>query len=149
MKKSATIASILFLTLALAAFSESMKLPFGRVSAPAAGFFPTILAVLLAMTSLLAFVYAVRGGGEAVFEAERLTWKKILLTLGSLLIFALIFERVGYLTATFLFILFLLRAVERKSWGLAVAMASSASLLSYIVFGLLLGTPLPPGLLQM
>ena len=58
-------------------------------------------------------------------------------------------ERLGYLLATFLFIIFLLRAVERRSWGLALSVALSASLMSYLVFGLLLGTPLPAGFLQL
>lgn len=148
MKKSATITSILFMGLALGAFFESMKLPFGRISSPAAGFFPAILAALLAIISVLAFVDALRSADEGAVQAERFTWKKIFLTLGSLLVFAFVFERLGYLAATFLFIMFLLRAVEQMSWGLAVAVAFSASLFSYIVFGLLLGTPLPAGLLQ-
>ena len=64
MKKDAIVTSILFLMLALGAFVESMKLPFGRVSAPAAGFFPAVLAVLLALASLFAFVEALRGNHE-------------------------------------------------------------------------------------
>ena len=149
MKKEAIVTSILFLLLALGAFIESMKLPFGRISAPAAGFFPTILAVLLALTSLFIFVDALRGSHDGAAQGEPLKWKKILLTLGSLLVFGLVFERLGYLLVTFLFILFLLRAVERQSWRLALSVALSASLVSYIVFGLLLGTPLPAGLLQL
>ena len=149
MHKDALVTSILFFMLAVGAFIESMKLPFGTVSAPAAGFFPTILAVLLALTSLFIFVDALRGSHDDVPLGEPLKWKKILLTLGSLLVFGLVFERLGYLLATFLFILFLLRAVERQSWGLALSVALSASLVSYIIFGLLLGTPLPAGLLQL
>ena len=149
MKKSAIVTSILFLILAFGAFIESMKLPFGRVSAPAAGFFPAVLAVLLALTSLFTIVEALGGSHEGVAQGEPLTWKKIVLTLGSLLVFGFVFERLGYLLATFLFIIFLLRAVERQSWGLALSVALLASLVSYLVFGLLLGTPLPAGLLQL
>src|SRR5262245_23357385 len=149
MKKDAIITSILFLMLALGAFFMSMKLPFGRISAPAAGFFPAVLAVLLALTSLFAFLQALRGNHDGAAQAEPLKWKKILLTLGLLLVFGLVFERLGYLLSTFLFIIFLLRAVERQSWRLALSVALAASLLSYSVFGLLLGTPLPAGLLQL
>jgi putative tricarboxylic transport membrane protein len=149
MKKSAIVTSILFLILALGAFVESMKLPFGRVSAPAAGFFPAVLAVLLALASLFAFVEALRGSHEDAVQGESLTWRKIVLTLGSLLVFGFVFERLGYLLATFFFIIFLLRAVERQTWGLAISVALSASLVSYVVFGLLLGTPLPAGFLQL
>jgi putative tricarboxylic transport membrane protein len=149
MKKNVIVTSILFLMLALGAFIESMKLPFGRVSAPAAGFFPAVLAVLLALTSFFAFVEALRGSHEGAVQGKLLTWKKIVLTLGSLLVFGFVFERLGYLLATFLFIIFLLRAVERQSWGWAISVALSASLVSYVVFGLLLGTPLPAGFLRL
>jgi hypothetical protein len=54
----------------------------------------------------------------------------------------------GYLVTTFLFVAFLLRIVERKSWAQAGAVALSASLVSYIIFGLLLGAPLPAGFLR-
>jgi putative tricarboxylic transport membrane protein len=147
-KKSTMITSVLFLGLAVGAFIESMRLPFGTVSAPAAGFFPSVLAVLLALTSLLACMAALRSGHKSVARAERLTWKKLLLTVGSLLVFAFVFERLGYLVATFLFIIFLLRAVEQKSWALAIAVGLSASVGSYLIFGLLLGAPLPSGFLQ-
>ena len=103
MKKDAIVTSILFLMLALGAFIESMKLPFGRISAPAAGFFPAVLAVLLALASLFFFVEALRGSHEGAVQGEPLTWKKIVLTLGSLLVFGVVFERLGYLLATFLF----------------------------------------------
>jgi putative tricarboxylic transport membrane protein len=142
------ITSVLFLGLAVAAFVESMRLPFGRVSAPAAGFFPAVLAVLLAITSLLACVDALRSEDKSVAQAERLTWKKLLLTVGSLLVFAFVFERLGYLVATFVFIIFLMRAVEQKSWALAIAVGLSASVGSYLIFGLLLGAPLPAGFLR-
>jgi hypothetical protein len=148
MKKSGTITTLLFLALALGALFEAMKLPFGRVSTPADGFFPAVLAALLAVTSLLAFVDARRAGEAGGVRQERLTWEKILLTVGSLLAFAFLFATLGYLVTTFLFVTFLLRTVERKSWGLALAIGLSASFVSYVVFGLLLGTPLPSGFLQ-
>jgi putative tricarboxylic transport membrane protein len=142
------ITGVLFLGLAVGAFIESMRLPFGTVSTPAAGFFPAVLAVLLAITSLFACVAALRSGSKSVGRAERLTWKKLLLTVGSLLVFAVVFEHLGYLAATFLFIIFLLRTVEQKSWALAIAVGLSASVGSYLIFGLLLGAPLPAGFLR-
>jgi len=148
MKKSAVITSLLFLGLALGAFFESLRLPFGRVSAPAAGFFPAVLAALLAVTSLLAFAETLRGGGEGLVQRDRLIWKKILWTVASLLAFGFLFESLGYLVTTFLFVTCSLRVVERQGWGPAVAVGLCASLVSYIIFGLLLGAPLPAGFVR-
>jgi putative tricarboxylic transport membrane protein len=147
MKKSATASSALFFGFAIGALIVSMKLPLGTLNAPAAGFFPAVLAALLALTSLLSFINALRSGHERADPAEPLRWKKIVFTVSSLLVYAFVFESFGYLVATFLFIIFLLRIVEQKTWGLAVAVAFVAAFFSYLIFGLLLGTPLPAGLL--
>ena len=144
--KRAAVAWLFFVLIALVAFYEALKLPFGRASAPGAGFFPAVLAVLLAAVALAGLIAALRGG-EQEGEASRLVWKKNILTVTALLAFAFIFEYVGYLVTTFLFVAFLLRIVERKSWAQAGAVALSASLVSYIIFGLLLGAPLPAGFL--
>lgn len=145
--KRAAVAWLFFVLIALGSFYEALKLPFGRTNAPGAGFFPAVLAVLLAVVALAGLIAALRAGGKQKGEDSRLVWKKIILTVTALLVFALIFERVGYLATTFLFVAFLLRIVEGRSWAQACAVALSASLASYIIFGLLLGAPLPAGFL--
>ncbi|OGP19259.1 MAG: hypothetical protein A2038_09170 [Deltaproteobacteria bacterium GWA2_57_13] len=147
MRKSVTITAVLFLALALGAFIEARKLPFGRVSAPQPGFFPLILSVLLAIIALLVLVEALKGREEGVVPREQLRWNKIGLALGALFAFGFLFESLGYLVTTFLFVTFLLRAVDREKWGVAIVVAFSASFLSYVLFGLLLHTPLPAGFL--
>jgi putative tricarboxylic transport membrane protein len=147
MRKSVTITAVLFLALALGAFIEARKLPFGRVSAPQPGFFPLILSALLAITSVLVLVEVVKGWEEGVAVREQVSWKRIGLALGALFAFAFLFESLGYLVTTFLFVTFLLRAVDRERWGLAIAVAFSASFFSYVLFGLLLKTPLPTSFL--
>jgi len=147
MRKSVTITAVLFLVLALGAFIEARKLPFGRVSAPQPGFFPLILSVLLAIIALLVLVEALKGREEGVVPREQLRWNKIGLALGALFAFGFLFESLGYLVTTFLFVTFLLRAVDREKWGVAIVVAFSASFLSYVLFGLLLHTPLPAGFL--
>jgi putative tricarboxylic transport membrane protein len=145
-KRSAVI-WLVFAGFAMLSFHEAGKLPFGRTSVPGAGFFPTVLAVLLAMVSLIGLIAAPQGNGMDQSQ-EPLFWRKMLLTLAALLAFAAIFEFAGYVVTTFLFVIFLLRAVERKTWTQAGAVALCASLVSYILFGLLLGAPLPTGFLR-
>ena len=145
--KRAAVAWLFFFLIALGSLYEALKLPFGRTNAPGAGFFPAVLAALLAVVSLIGLIAAFRDASEQKISESRLVWKKIILTVTALLAFAFIFEYVGYLVTTFLFVAFLLRIVERKSWAQAGAVALCASLVSYIIFGLLLGAPLPAGLL--
>ena len=74
--------------------------------------------------------------------------KRIVLAIVALLVFALFFERLGYLLSAFFLMAFLLRAVERQKWSLVVVVAFSTSFVTYLVFGLLLRTPLPAGTLR-
>lgn len=138
----------LFLVVSSAvAFYEAGKLPFGTLSAPGAGFFPTVLAAVLAIVSLIGLLGTWRTKAVSGPADSRLLWGKILTTVALLFAFAALLEPAGYLVVTFLFVLSLLRGLERKSWMQAGVVALSASLVSYILFGLLLGAPLPAGLL--
>jgi len=144
--KRAVTAWMFFGCLAVASFYEALKLPFGRTNAPGAGFFPVILSVLLGLMSLVGMVTALRGGHREN-EEGRLVWNKIILMAAVLLVFAFVFEFFGYLLTTFLFVMFVLWVVERKSMMQAGVVALCASLVSYLLFGLLLGAPLPAGFL--
>jgi putative tricarboxylic transport membrane protein len=149
MRRTDFISAVTLLALALAALLEASKLPFGRLGSPQAGFFPLVLALLLAIISLV-FLAQVIGGPKDESRASRgesVTWNKIILAIGALVVFGLLFESLGYVISTFLFIAFLLRAVERQKWSLVVLVAFFTSLATYLVFGLLLNTPLPGGIL--
>jgi len=137
--------------LALAALLEASKLQFGTLSSPQPGFFPLILAFFLAFFSVVLLVQEIlqTGGETGALLGGAALWKRIGLAIGGLVAFGLLFESLGYLLSTFLFIAFLLRGVERQKWWLVVVVAFSTSLVSYLIFGLLLKTPLPAGLLRL
>jgi hypothetical protein len=137
----------LFVALSAAAYYEAGKLPFGRLSAPGAGFFPTVLAAVLAVVALAGLLTTWRTKATAIDAGSRFLWGKILTTVGLLVAFAALLESAGYLTTTFLFIVSLLRGVEQKSWMHSGIVALSTTLVSYALFGLILGAPLPAGLL--
>ena len=149
MKRSGVSSSVTLLMLAVAALIEASRLPFGALSAPEAGFFPLILAVLLAIFSVVLLAQAMSESreGPGPFLTGLGIWKRMGLATGALIAFAFLFERLGYVISTFLFMAFLLRAVERQKWWLVVGIATATSLVSYLIFGLLLKTPLPAGII--
>ena len=67
-------------------------------------------------------------------------------TLVSLLVYALVLERLGFLLATFALLLFFFKALQRQRWLVAVGGALATSLLTYLVFRTWLGVNLPGGL---
>jgi putative tricarboxylic transport membrane protein len=145
-RRSDAIFGAALLGLALAILLGASQLPFGRLNSPQPGFFPLILAVLLAVFSLPLLAQA-REDRSGAFLAPK-NWKRIGFTTGALLVFALLFERLGYILSTFIFMAFLLRAVEGHGWWSIVTVAFATSLACYLIFGLLLNTPLPLGILS-
>jgi putative tricarboxylic transport membrane protein len=141
--------AVVLLALAGYIFLAAGTLPFGTMRVPQTGFFPKTLAVLLGIFSLILLARAL-AGREALSGAERIEtqgWIRIAVTLMTLAGFALALERLGFLLTTFLLMISLLRAIEAQKWRKVVVVALATALISYAIFSLLLGVPLPAGLL--
>ena len=148
MRSNIAVAAIL-LALAGYVFLAAGALPFGTLRVPQTAFFPKILALLLAFLSLVLLAQTLIGhenlrGAQSIDTAG---WFRIGATLATMVGFALILEPLGYLMATFLLMVLLLRAIEAQSWGKVIGIAAATSLGSYAIFAWLLGVPLPAGVL--
>jgi hypothetical protein len=139
------------MALGATAVLEAVQLPFGTLRAPQSGFWPLILGILLLFFSLIHFGKTLkkRVERENSFWSQSGAWKRIGLVAGSLIAFALVFEPLGYLLAVFLLMSFLLRIIKPMKWWLVVVVGLLSSVLSYLIFGVLLSTPLPSGILGM
>ena len=137
------------MALATIAILEAVQLPFGTLRAPQSGFWPLILAIILAFFSLLHFGKNVKEKVEKAnpFWTRPGAWKRIGFVAGSLIAFGFLFESLGYLITVFLLIGLLLRSIKPLKWWLVVMVALLSSVLSYLIFAVLLSTPLPAGLL--
>jgi putative tricarboxylic transport membrane protein len=149
MERKKLVTSIVLVTLAAISIEEAVRLPFGSLRTPQSGFWPLILAIVLTFLSLIHFGNTVKERAEkgTPFWAESQAWKKIGLVVGSLVAFAFLFEPLGYLITVFLLIGFLLRVIKPLRWWLVLVVAFLSSVLSYLIFGGLLSTPLPSGIL--
>ena len=142
------ITSLVLMALGATAILEAVQPPFGTLRAPQSGFWPLILGILLLFFSLIHFGKAIKkiGEKENSFWSRSGAWKRIGLVAGSLIVFALVFEPLGYLLAVFLLMSFLLRIIKPVKWWLVVVVGLLSSVLSYLIFGVLLSTPLPSGI---
>ena len=128
---------------------ESTKLRIGSFRVPQTGFFPRVLGILLVLLTVGELVRALRQR-ETATPAGKIAsegWFRIGATLTTMLCFALLLERLGFLLATFLLMVLLLRAIEAPRWPKVLIVALVTSLLSYGLFAWLLGVPLPAGIL--
>ncbi len=136
---------VLFL-LGLGVGWEAWRLPFGTVRTPDSGFFPLILALALLVFSAIVMLatWAPGAAPDPLPSAHGLV--RVVVTVAALAGYALLVERLGYLLATGLVALLLLRGIERVSWLATLGVTLGSVLGSYLLFRRL-GVPLPSGLL--
>ena len=150
MKKPNLVVALLLVGFAAIILEQSGHLPFGRLQVPQTGFFPTTLAALLLGFSLILLAQALRGTAERQRIPDPIApegWVRIGATLATMVGFALVLERLGFLLTTFVLMVLLLRATESQKWHKVIAIAVATALFSYAVFAWLLGIPLPAGVL--
>ena len=131
------------------AIGEAVQLSFGTLKAPEAGFWPLILAILLTALSLIHLGKTLKDKVKErnPFLALSGGLKRIGIVVGALIAFAFLFERLGYLLSVFLLMGFLLRVIKPLRLWLVLSVALLSSVISYLLFGVLLSTPLPHGIL--
>jgi hypothetical protein len=76
-------------------------------------------------------------------------WIPFSIALFSILGYAAVLSGLGYLLATFGFLVIQLRWVENRSWTVSVVTAALAAGISLLLFRVLLKVPLPVGILPL
>ncbi len=120
-----------------------------------AAFIPKLIAgalLFLSVCMILSSVYTLKTGEIEEGDSEKTLWGPVVLTAALLLVYVALFERIGFLitTALYLFAQLLVLAPERnvkKTVQYAVSSVISAFILQYI-FVHLLYVMLPEGLLR-
>ena len=142
-------AAAVLLAFGLFALIQARGLRFGSIVSPGPGFFPICLAAALTLVSVALVVTALRTPPTAAGPASgpRVGGQlKVVGTLGSLVVYALVLERLGFLLATFALLLFFFKALQRQRWLAALGGSLATSLATYLVFKVWLGVNLPAGL---
>ena len=145
-------ASLFFLVVGLYGLIFSIQLPFGKFNEPGPAMFPFGLSLLLFLSGLLGLIL----GRSKADKPERVdfialakkqaTPAKIVLVIT---LYALFFERLGYLLTAFLFLFFLLIWVSRYRFWVSLCIAACIGIGSWLFFGKLLGVQFPRGLLAL
>jgi putative tricarboxylic transport membrane protein len=147
MKKAEMMAGVFLLALSGFVIWGALEMPPSSSFGPGAGFLPFWLGVLLAVLATILFVSAWRTqttekNSERVFPGKQALFA-IASVLVGLAVYILLIEVVGYLADTFLFIVFLMKAVEREKWPLTLMIAVGTTVGLFITFQILLQITLP------
>jgi putative tricarboxylic transport membrane protein len=151
------------LLLALVTLVHSTRLDIGSVARPGPGFFPIVLSAALGVVAVALLLTAWSGRhrdrplGEGVrpasdgpdAEASHRTrpWR-LVTTIGALVIYIVVFERLGFILATIGLLALLFGALARYRWPVAIVAGVFVALAAHLVFDAWLQVRLPPGVLS-
>ena len=147
MKKADMITGVVLLALSGFVILETWRMPPSATFGPSAGFLPFWLGMLLAVFATILFVSAWRRqatekDNNAIFPGKQ-ALLAITLVLVGLAVYILLIEILGYLADTFLFIVFLMKVVEREKWPMTLMVAVGTTAVLFLTFQFLLKITLP------
>lgn len=119
--------------------------PFGTLASPGAGLLPTLLIVLLMASGLVIFLRARESPVLTEIDWSDVGHAAVVVAVTAAAIAA--YTRAGFLITIPVMLFAFVYAVERRSLAWAVGFSAGVTVLAYILFMLLLKTPLPRGLL--
>lgn len=146
MKRADMITGIVLLALSGYVIWESWMMPKSMTFGPGSGFLPFWLGILMALLAaiLMAGAWFRRPdpAGKAPFPAGRALLRVTAVMVG-LGVYISLMEVLGFVLNTFLFVAYLMWAVEREKAKLTVLVAVLTTAGLYIIFQVLLGITLP------
>lgn len=129
------------------------RLGLGNFHQPGPGFIFFSAALVLTILGAIDFVVSFigkpeKGGGKTgkpIWSGVR--WPKVFLVLSGLSLYTYLFNVLGFLTSTFLLMVFLFKAVEPTKWWVSIVGSLITILFSYGIFQAWLKVPFPQGFL--
>ena len=149
MRKDDLGSSLVLFLLGAAIAYGSLKLGLGTWAAPGPGFLPFWAGLGLSLIAIGIFALAVIKR-EGVPAAEKFwprpdSGKIVLSVLISLIVYDLLWTRLGFSLTTFLLLVFLFRFVGKRAWSVTLGGAVMTSATSYFLFQVFLKSQLPAG----
>lgn len=112
------------------------------VDGPQPGFFPSIMAIVMFLTSLLAFFQSFKEEGKAEYKKLEL----LVIAAGAGIILATFI--IGLIPSCFVFVLLWLKVFEKASWKSTLIVLAVVAFITIGVFSMWLGIQFPMGLLE-
>jgi putative tricarboxylic transport membrane protein len=120
----------------------------GSLHKPGSGFISFWSGIILGILTLIMLIQDIwfNKANRAEEKKEKTHWEAVILALAGLFICILIFERLGFIISTTLFVGFLFKAIEKKGWFVTILASLLMTLASYYIFRVLLQAELPKGI---
>ena len=141
--------SLFWLLLSILVFIKSIHMGIGTIQNPGIGFLAFGASALLGFLSIALFLQATLQGEEAKLTPlfAGTLWKKVILMIVALVIYAEFMPVAGYLISTFLLMNFLFWIIKGGKWWWLLALSFFTTLVTYYVFSVWLKCQFPEGFL--
>ena len=126
----------------------SVRYGLGTIESPGTGLFSFLVGCAIAFLALIGLIQSTLKRRKGIVWTpilREVVWQKSLLVMAALFAYVLLMKPLGFLLCTFLFIGFLLRAVEPQRWPVVIVVAIGAALGAFAIFNIWLKTQLPQG----
>jgi putative tricarboxylic transport membrane protein len=134
------IATAIPLAIGVVAAILSWRLGVGDLADPGPGLWPLVVSVAMVVIAAVLVVRSRPTGGEERFGRGAVI---VVVAAGSLIGYALLFERVGFEIPTVALLVLWLKVLGRESWRMTVAVSLGVSVALYLLFITGLGVSLP------
>ena len=151
MKKTFLVNDILWMTFALLVCIGGLKLGFGTLQQPHAGFMPFLSGLLLGLLALVDLFSGLLDQWKAEKKDKEIwseiSWGKIIVTLAALFLYTALFSVLGFIIGSIFLLLFLFRVMEPRPWWIVLTASLVTTGLFYLGFKVGLDSQLPRGIL--
>ena len=142
-------AGLFGLALSIFVVWSGYALKLGTINDPGSGYVMFYAGLLMILFSVIILYGAVKEGGPTFLSLWRdVLWTKPMIVIALLVVFALVFETLGFLASTILLLMALLRAIDPVPWRRAIPIAIMVPLVCWYVLDKLLLIQLPAGVLR-
>ena len=147
------VGSLIWMTFGIIYMFEAIKQGLFLKGVPGPGFLPFLCSVALAVCAAVVIAIDIyrrlhvtkQAKSQEVFDKPAVI--RILVAFATLFGFSFMLDYIGFTIGTFVFILATLRIMEPKSWRFTVLVSLAVTIVTYVVFVLLLEVSLPKSLL--
>jgi hypothetical protein len=148
MRSADRVAAVALILLAAWFVALGRRFPYWHPdTGPGSGFLPVWLGLALGVLAALLFLNAGGATPGGAWVPGRVALRRLALILAASVVFVAAMDTVGMIVGTALFLVFVLRVVERYRWTTVVGVAVAAAAANYLVFTYWLRVPFPTGFL--
>jgi putative tricarboxylic transport membrane protein len=140
------VTAALLLAAAVAFSAGAIKYyPYWGEGGPGSAFLPFWLGLVMAALAVLMLVRKPRNAAVGLLPQGE-GRKRVLVVIGATAIFIAALKIIGMVLGTALYLIVLMRFLERHRWPLTLAVAAAAAGINYLVFAYWLRVPFPEGM---